>query len=360
MTDATPTTRPISDLVPHPDQHRIFGHVSPRELDALTDDISRTGLREPVEIDSHGVIISGHQRVRACQQLGYQDIPVVVVDVTEAERDERFVRANLTRRQLTLVDRARAAAELARIESSHRSGGKFTGRARDAIAAELGCSGRTVARYLRLLRLPRALQDAVGQDRLAMAKALQVESLPDSDLRNITEQILAGGDPREIVAAALASEPKPEPDTKDIYIRVLDCLRRDVPRLADHDDLAHRTDRPTDRLDILSDARDWLDEMIQAERDEAASRKERFHERLKRYPHVVLAAPEPADDDLAADDDTPAPSVAELAARQPGPQALAALAEADAHAAAEEANRGSPFSSPRRSRCSPTVPSRSL
>ena len=60
----------ISKLKEHPKQTALFGNVSDAELAALVADIKANGLHDPVEILPDGVIVAGHQRVRAAGSPG--------------------------------------------------------------------------------------------------------------------------------------------------------------------------------------------------------------------------------------------------------------------------------------------------
>jgi ParB family chromosome partitioning protein len=46
------------------------------------------GLLHPVVVRSDGRLIAGERRLRACQQLGWGDVPVRVVDLNEIVRAE--------------------------------------------------------------------------------------------------------------------------------------------------------------------------------------------------------------------------------------------------------------------------------
>lgn len=185
---------PVANLRPHPLQDVIYGDLSPSEFAALKQDIQHHGIRQPVEVTKDGVLVDGKHRVRALRELGIEEVDAIIVEAeTEEAIEERFVTANLNRRQSDPVTKARAIQQLAKIES-RRIGIRIDlhakGPFRDRLASLLGnTSGRTIDRYLQLLRLEREIQDAVSSGQLPMTKALKIESLPKPARKAIVERL---------------------------------------------------------------------------------------------------------------------------------------------------------------------------
>jgi len=103
----------ISEIKSHPNNTATFRDLTGEEFDELKASIREHGIIEPVIINQHGVIICGHQRVRACQELGITDVPVVVREVASDEEHETLlIEENLRRRQLTVSETARAVKRL--------------------------------------------------------------------------------------------------------------------------------------------------------------------------------------------------------------------------------------------------------
>lgn len=226
------STRKIAELRPHPKQQAIYGDLSDSDFQELVDDIQQHGLRQPPEIAPDGTILDGHQRVLAYEHLGRTEIEVFVYEgLTEVELEERFIRSNLVRRHLDPLAKARAIQALAQLEQRRQGapGIEF----RDRLAQQLGgnMSGRSVDRYLKLLTLPRPIQDAVSRGELAMTKALKVASLSEKKKNAIAAGILEGASPKE-----LAEKYLPRPATKanasaaaaDLYFVLVDFFATDL------------------------------------------------------------------------------------------------------------------------------------
>ncbi len=190
----------IANLRPHPCQDEIFGDLSAGEYAALKQDIRLHGIRQPIEVTSEGIIVDGHHRVRALREQGIEEVDAIVV---EGDTEVRFATANLARRHADPVTKARSIQHLAKIES-RRTGIRIdlheNGPFRERLASLLGnTSGRTIDRYLQLLRLEREIQDAVSSGQLPMTKALKIESLPKADRKAIVERLKKKEPPRKVV-----------------------------------------------------------------------------------------------------------------------------------------------------------------
>ena len=70
--------------------------------EALKASILRWKVILPVVKDENGNVIDGHQRVRACEELGISDYPVLILaGLTEEEKHDHAYILNLLRRRLT-------------------------------------------------------------------------------------------------------------------------------------------------------------------------------------------------------------------------------------------------------------------
>lgn len=70
-------TLPLKSLTPSPDNPRI---ITGAAVDLVAQSISRFGWQQPIVVDADMVIIAGHTRHRAAQQLRLKTVPVVVAD----------------------------------------------------------------------------------------------------------------------------------------------------------------------------------------------------------------------------------------------------------------------------------------
>lgn len=145
----------ISELKPHPFNKTIFKDLEGEEFEALKEDIKKRGLQIIPDVSEDNVIICGHQRVRACQELGWEEIEVRVKKGTEDELREHLIKDNVLRRQLNDYEISEAGRELERIINKRWGGDRTSGtpvpleeqgRLRDEVAKTFGISGRTYDR----------------------------------------------------------------------------------------------------------------------------------------------------------------------------------------------------------------------
>jgi DNA modification methylase len=74
--------RPIDEIKPYPGNPR----QNDAAVDALVDSIKEFGFRQPIVVDTDGVIIVGHTRYKAAIKLGLAKVPVhVATDLTPAQ-----------------------------------------------------------------------------------------------------------------------------------------------------------------------------------------------------------------------------------------------------------------------------------
>ena len=73
----------LSEIRPYDRNPRIIPQAA---VDAVAKSITAFGFRQPIVVDGHGVILAGHTRYRAAQQLGLAEVPVVwQTDITELQ-----------------------------------------------------------------------------------------------------------------------------------------------------------------------------------------------------------------------------------------------------------------------------------
>ena len=70
---------PIENL--HPDPANA-NRMSDEELDALENSMRRFGIVQPIVAQRDGTVVGGHQRLTVARRLGYQELPVVWVDLS--------------------------------------------------------------------------------------------------------------------------------------------------------------------------------------------------------------------------------------------------------------------------------------
>lgn len=215
-------TWPIADLKQNPDQE-LFSDLSDHAFDELVESIKKVGLRDPIVITPDGVLVSGHQRVRAYRRLGWTEIDVHVV---EGDGRREFAKSNLNRHQLGQLAVARVVEFLLKVEIDENPRvWRKHGELRRRIADELGISTRHASRFLKLLTLPLPIQHAIDRE-LTQATGQKICKLSPQKRQAIADEIVAGGDPVEVAKRHLPSPKKTplKPDTKEEAQNLVEAL----------------------------------------------------------------------------------------------------------------------------------------
>ncbi|MEN2748619.1 ParB/RepB/Spo0J family partition protein [Sphingomonas sp. T9W2] len=173
---------PVTALSPLPGQPRRFFDES--ALDELAESIAARGVIQPIVVRPHGKgyqIVAGERRWRAAQRARLHEVPVVVRDFTDAETMEIALVENIQRRDLTAIEEA---------EGYRRLIDEF-GHTQEALANLVAKSRSHVTNLLRLLELPKPIQDMVGDQRLSMGHARALINVPGAE--TIAEKVVAKG-----------------------------------------------------------------------------------------------------------------------------------------------------------------------
>jgi ParB family chromosome partitioning protein len=164
------------DLIrPNPRQPRQdFDEAS---LEALAGSLKDDGVLQPIVVRlaeaGRYEIVAGERRWRAAQRAGLLKVPAVVRDVPEDRRLELALIENLQREGLNPIEEAQAYRALL---------DEF-GWTQAELATKVGRQRATVANSLRLLGLPRPVQDRVRAGAISMGHARALAAVEDPGLQ---------------------------------------------------------------------------------------------------------------------------------------------------------------------------------
>ena len=202
-------------------------HFNEEHLEELAASVKRDGVQEPIIVrpkgDSHE-LVSGERRVRASIMAGLETVPAICREVSDEEMLKFGLIENIQREDLNAVELAQAYQRLI---------DEF-GWTQERVAEEVGKKRATVTNTLRLLHLPRNVQDEVANGNLSMGHARALLAIDDPAMqaevcRKIIEQGLSVRAVERIAAeGGKPKEPK-KPVPKDPNIASLeDELRRNL------------------------------------------------------------------------------------------------------------------------------------
>lgn len=174
---------PVDKIIPNRLQPRtVFDEDKIKEL---ADSIKEQGVLQPLAVsalpDGRYELIAGERRLRASKLAELKDVPVFIKDVDDEKLLTLALLENIQREDLNSIEEARAYQELVE---------KF-GCTQDVVAQKLGKSRVAVANSLRLLKLPRVIQEDVANQRYSAGHARALLSIPNlHDQLKLRERIM--------------------------------------------------------------------------------------------------------------------------------------------------------------------------
>lgn len=173
----------IAEIAPDPDQPRkYFDETSLTDM-ALS--IKTHGVLQPIVVTpSHGkyLIVAGERRFRASQLAGLDKVPALVRTLNNQHKLELSLIENLHRRDLNVLETATAYLKLrdqfnlSLDEISKRVGGK-------SISA--------ISNTIRLLRLPKAVHQAIAEGIMSEGQARPLVGVDEEVIEQVLPKILA-------------------------------------------------------------------------------------------------------------------------------------------------------------------------
>ncbi|HWP01929.1 MAG TPA: ParB/RepB/Spo0J family partition protein [Gemmatimonadaceae bacterium] len=170
-TESGPTELPISFIDPNPLQPRR--QFKETELEELADSLRTHGLLQPVtvrKVADRYQLVAGERRLRAAKLLGWAAIPAIVREVDDKSMLALALVENLQRDDLDPLEEAEGYKKLL----------DQYGLTQDQVARAVGKSRPAVANALRLLTLPRAVQEMLRSGALTAGHARALLALPPS------------------------------------------------------------------------------------------------------------------------------------------------------------------------------------
>jgi ParB family transcriptional regulator, chromosome partitioning protein len=172
-----PRRAPIENLHANPrNPRRAFKEI---ELTELTLSIKERGIIQPIVVRAvkgqkgeaeKFEIIAGERRWRAAQRAGLHEVPIAVVEATDAQALEFAIIENVQRADLNPIEEA--AGYLALMEEFKHS--------QDDVAQIVGKSRSHVANLLRLLKLSEPVRALVQSGELSAGHARQLVGQPNA------------------------------------------------------------------------------------------------------------------------------------------------------------------------------------
>jgi len=173
----------IKKVKPNPFQPRE--DFKEEELQELVNSIREKGVIQPILVRRRAddfELIAGERRLRATKILQLKKIPAIIRDIEEQESLEFSLIENIQRQELNPIEEARAYQVLIN---------KFD-FTQEGISRVVGKSRVSIANSLRLLRLPKEVQDEIRKGRISFGHGKALLEIEDENLiRKMAQDIIS-------------------------------------------------------------------------------------------------------------------------------------------------------------------------
>ncbi len=164
----------IDMIKPNPYQPRKrFDEESLRQL---SESLKQNGMLQPVVVmpaEDGYVLLAGERRWRAAAIAGFDKIPAVIKKISEEKAAEIALIENLLREDLTPLE----------VASSLEALRQRLGLTHEELAERIGLDRSTVTNFLRILKLPDKIKEALHEGRISMGQAKALLSIEDPELQ---------------------------------------------------------------------------------------------------------------------------------------------------------------------------------
>ena len=161
---------PVHEIRPNPYQPRkVFDE---EKIQELAQSIREHGVFTPILVRKslQGYeLIAGERRLRACKEAKLETIPAIVLDFTEDQMMEISLLENIQRENLNAIEEAIAYQRLMDRMS-------YT---QEKLAERVGKSREYIANILRLLKLPKSIQQMVSENQVSMGHVRPLITIDD-------------------------------------------------------------------------------------------------------------------------------------------------------------------------------------
>ncbi|MEC9221637.1 MAG: ParB/RepB/Spo0J family partition protein [Bacteroidota bacterium] len=199
---------PILEIKVNPFQPRV--EFDDEKLEELAESIRIHGVVQPLTVrrEASGKIelIAGERRLRASKLAGLLEVPCYVRNANDQESLEIALIENIQREDLNALEVGRSYERL--IEECSLT--------HEELSQRLGKKRATISNYLRLLKLPPDVQNALSDQRISMGHARALAGLEDVLLQlDLLHEILSDNLSVREVERRIASLAKRKPKAKN-------------------------------------------------------------------------------------------------------------------------------------------------
>lgn len=164
---------PTENIYPNIYQPRKY--FDNEAIDELAQSIKSYGILQPLSVRKMGEgrfeLVAGERRLRAAKKIGLNEVPAIIIDITDKDSAAIALLENLQRENLNFIEEAEAYNNLIKEHS-------YT---QEKLAETIGKKQSTIANKLRILKLDESLRKMILDNNLTERHARALLKLPSSD-----------------------------------------------------------------------------------------------------------------------------------------------------------------------------------
>lgn len=172
-----------SVLKVHPRNTEFFDDISGEEYARFKKSIQEDGILSPILVSPDMTVISGHQRLKACKDLGINLVPIMIREdlINEDDKVKTLLVANFGRLKNDPIKQAKVYKEYEKIcgvrqgSAFQKAGGNNSPQVtQEDIAKELGVDVTTIRNIKRLSTLSLDLQDLISDGKITATTGYKI------------------------------------------------------------------------------------------------------------------------------------------------------------------------------------------
>ncbi|MBQ9007529.1 MAG: ParB/RepB/Spo0J family partition protein [Atopobiaceae bacterium] len=180
---APDSTLPIGKIRPNKEQPRR--NFEETALDELADSIKQNGVLQPILVRKKGStyqIVAGERRFQAAKRAGLKEVPVIIREVSDEDVFKLALIENLQRSDLNPIEEAQGFKRL--IDEQ--------GLTQEELGKVLSKSRSAIANTIRLLDLPKEVQDYMADGRITAGHARAILAVAGEEGRiKLAEKVVS-------------------------------------------------------------------------------------------------------------------------------------------------------------------------
>lgn len=226
----------ISELKPHPQNNFYFDDMEGDAWDSLLQSISTSNVTNAITITQNKVIISGHQRIRACKVLGIEEVSYKMIEYeNENQEIKDLIESNLRQRVLGNTNPVKLGRCFSFLNDWYgfekginqysmskvfTSSNEYVPSNQTELAESYGITKQTMNNYMRMASMIPELEDLVDTGIVTKDTALAI-------IRN-----LSSDEQRELIASLDITKKITKKEAKE-YIKTIKDLKAENKELKD-------------------------------------------------------------------------------------------------------------------------------